>query len=100
MKTWIERETPETRKIVRLLIKHFADVTAYRYNSASIRIRVIDSKFEGLTRSEREELVMPLLEKLPEETQADITILLLLAPNEAKESMMNVEFEYPSPTSL
>lgn len=45
-------------------------------------------------------MVDPLLEQLPTETQNDITILLLLAPEETHLSMMNLEFEHPTPSKL
>ena len=38
--------------------------------------------------------------ELPEETQSDVTILLLLAPEEAGRSLMNLEFENPSPSRV
>jgi hypothetical protein len=49
---------------------------------------------------ERERLVLPLIRQLPEDIQADITILLLLAPEEAGKSLMNLEFENPTPSRL
>lgn len=94
------QHTDETRRIEDLLRPEFPDVRAYRYNSASIRVRVIDKRFARMSKPDREKLVDPLLEKLPEDTQSDITILLLLTPEEAKSSLMNLEFEDPSPTSL
>src|ERR1700736_5520470 len=47
-----------------------AAIEAYRYNSASIRIRIIDPDFEGLDLVERDEMVRPLLRTLPEEVGA------------------------------
>lgn len=93
-------QTPETKEIEDLVRPQFPDVLAYRYNSASIRIRIIDERFRGMSRVERDRIVDPLLETLPEETQADITILLLLAPEETDASLMNLEFEHPAPSRL
>ena len=78
----------------------FAEVKAYRYNSASIRVRIIDGRFGGHSRPEREELILPLLEQLPEDVQSDITMLLLLTPDEMSGSLLNLEFEDPSPSML
>ena len=98
----IERKkTKETREIERALkASGFPDTVCYRHNSASIRIRIIDERFRGKSRVQRENMVLPILESLPESTQIDITILLLLAPDETDISMMNVEFEHPVKSTL
>ena len=53
---------------------------------------------------ERDALVEPLLKQLPEEIQADIMNLITLSPSEAKNSrklsLVNLEFEDPSPSML
>jgi stress-induced morphogen len=89
-----------TKLIEQRLQSQFPNSRAYQYNPASIRVRIIDDRFSRKSNPERESLVVPLLEELPEDLQADITILLLLAPDEAEGSMMNVEFENPSPSLL
>lgn len=73
---------------------------AYRYNPASIRVRVVSELFRGKSRGEREDMVLPLIRKLPKRIQEDITVLLLVPPEELKESLMNLEFEHPSPSVL
>jgi hypothetical protein len=85
----------------------FDQVDAYRYNSASIRIRVIDQRFEGLSPDQRDAMVEPQLEQLPERTQADIMTLFTFAPSELqqtpktfREFMKNSEFDDPSPSML
>ena len=95
-----EKKTAETKKIEQVVGKRFPNVEAYRYNSASIRVRVIDEAFLGKSKAEREQMLASLLDSLPDKTQRDITILLLLAPEETTTSMMNVEFEQPSPSDL
>jgi len=77
-----------------------AQFEVYRYNSVSIRIRVIDPDFSGLTRTERDTLMWHILDKLPEEIRADITLLVLLAPGEESSSFVNREFEDPTPSRL
>lgn len=72
-----------------------ASVDVHVQNSVSIRIRIIDSDFKELDRVEREELIWPILEPLPDEVFADISMLLLLTPDEARTSMANAEFETP-----
>jgi hypothetical protein len=101
---WDNRKTDETQAIERALREHFPDTEAYRYNSASIRIRIIDDKFVGKTDSEREQMVDPILDCLPEDTQTDIMLLLTLTKDEAgafgKDYITNLEFENPSISSL
>jgi hypothetical protein len=41
-------------------------------------------------------MVLPLIRKLPEDVQSEITVLLLLAPSETGKSLMNLEFEEPT----
>jgi hypothetical protein len=85
----------------------FETVDAYRYNSASIRVRVIDQRFEGMPTDKRDAMVEPFLEKLPERTQADIVNLftfapsdLELTPNTMRARFKNLEFDDPSPSML
>jgi len=104
---WEAKRTPETRKVEEHLRQHFQHADSYRYNSASIRIRVLDPKFEGKSREERDAMVEPYLDQLPEETQKDIVTLLTFAPSEIertaptlRERLLNTEFEDPSPSKL
>lgn len=106
---WEGKRTDETRRIEDLLRKAgFKQVDAYRYNSASIRLRIIDPQFEGLSREERDAIVEPHIEQsLPESTLGDITTLFTFAPSEIqdasknlKEFLLNTEFEDPSPSML
>jgi hypothetical protein len=105
---WDTKRTDETRQVEDVLRKAgFATVDAYRYNSASIRLRVIDSRFEGLPHDQRDAMVEPHLEQLPERTQADIMNLFTFAPSELqqtpktfREFLLNTEFEDPSPSML
>ena len=81
---WDAKRTDESRGVEDLLrnVGGFAQADAYRYNSASIRVRVIDPRFEGMSLDRRDALVEPFLAKLPEETQADIMTLFTFAPSE------------------
>ena len=105
---WETKRTDETRQIENLLREAgFEQVDAYRYNSASIRVRVIDRRFEGLSVEKRDSMIEPYLEQLPERTQADIMSLFTFAPTDLKPKtdsfrtfVMNSEFEDPSPSML
>ncbi len=104
---WEGKRTSETRSVEDLLCHKFEKVDAYRYNSASIRVRVIDPHFEGLSQEKRDAMVEPYLEQLPERTQADIMSLFTFAPSELqqtpssfREFLLNTEFDHPSPSML
>lgn len=105
---WEAKRTDETRGVEDLLRKAgFEKVDTYRYNSASIRVLVIDSRFEGLKPEKRDAMVEPHLETLPERTQADIINLYTFAPSDlqhsprlSREFLLNVEFDDPSPSML
>jgi hypothetical protein len=98
-----KKQDSETRRIFKALKKQFAglpddiDQVVYRYNPGAIRVRVIDDAFRGKSYSERELLIDPVLDSLPEDIRRDITLLLLLTPQEAKSSndLMNLEFDDP-----
>jgi stress-induced morphogen len=104
---WEAKRTDETRDIEKFLRQHFAEADSYRQNSASIRIRVIDSRFEGKSREDRDAMVETYLDQLPEETQKDIVTLFTFAPSELqrtptsfREYLLNTEFEDPMPSQL
>lgn len=72
-RAWEAKRTEETRMVERVLRQAgFKKADAYRYNSASIRVRVIDQQFEGMPTEKRDAMVEPYLRELPERTQADI----------------------------
>ncbi len=104
---WEEKRTAETRMVEDHLNQHFRQANSYRYNSATIRVRVVDPCFEGLSREQRDAMVEPYLDQLPPETQRDITTLLTFAPSELERTpatfkayMLNTEFDAPSPSML
>ena len=77
-----------------------AQIDVRRQNSVSIRIRIIDPDFAGLDRVDREPAVWDVLKTLPDEVFTNITMLLLLAPDETEASLANREFEDPIPSRL
>jgi stress-induced morphogen len=104
---WENKRTPETREVEDLLGQHFQQADSYRYNSAVIRVRVIDPRFEGMPREKRDAMVEKYLDSLPSETQRDIVTLFTFAPSELpqtatsfKEHLLNSEFDDPSPSVL
>lgn len=105
---WAAKRTDETRGVEDTLRRAgFQQADAYRYNSASIRVRVVAPRFEGLRREQRDGMVEPHLDRLPERTQADIVSLFTFTPAELhntpttfREFHLNTEFEDPSPSML
>ena len=106
---WESKRTPETRMVENVVrsLGSFAQVDSYRYNAASIRIRVVDPRFESLSRVERDNMVEKCLEQLPPVTQSDIVTMFTFAPSELhqtptsfKEYIFNIEFDDPSPAML
>ncbi len=77
-----------------------AQIEAYRQNSVSIRIRIVDPDFTRLSRSDRHDAIWQILEQLPEDVQSHISTLLLLTPKEAPKSFANVDFDNPIPSKL
>ena len=65
-----------------------------------MRIRILNPEFANRSRSQREEEVWSVLDKLPEEAAAEISLLLLLTPEEAKNSFASFEFDDPIPSKL
>ena len=77
-----------------------ANIEAYRQNSVSIRVRIIDPDFAGIEKADRHNTVWQILEKLPENVQSQISVLLLLTPAERKKSFASAEFDDPIRSKL
>ena len=77
-----------------------SQIAIYRQNPVSIRLRIVDSDFRGLEKSQRHEIVWKYLEKLSEEDQGDLSMLVVLCPEELSRSFANMEFEDPVPSLL
>ena len=81
-------------------------VDAYRYNSASIRVRVIDPRFEGMSVPEASKTcVFPVIDKLPKRHAERISSCCSswrrassVAVN--RHLLVNQEFEHPLPSVL
>jgi stress-induced morphogen len=101
---WETMRTEDSRRVEEELRKHFPQSDAYRYNSASIRVRIIDESFRGKTEIEREKMVDPILQQLPEDLESDITLLLTLTADETqafnRHYPTNLEFENPRPSGF
>lgn len=72
----------------------------YRQNPSSIRIRIIDDRVAGMTRTSRHREAWQYLQDLSEDIQQQITVLLLLPTSELGSSLMNLEFDDPVRSQL
>ena len=77
-----------------------AQIEGRRHNPVSIRLRIIDPDFQGMDRIEREPAVWKLLRQLPDEVFVNITMLLLLTPEETEHSLASQEFDHPIPSRV
>jgi hypothetical protein len=97
---WRSMRDKDTRLVESVLRKAFPNADVYRYNSASIRVRIIDARFAGKSSEKRDALVEPHLRELPEDIQSQIINLLTLSPGDVENSLANMEFEDPSNSLL
>src|SRR6476660_849552 len=67
-----------------------AKLAIYRQNPASVRVRIIDPVFSKMSRAERNDYGWNYLDRLSEDAQADISLLLLLTPSEVKKDFANI----------
>lgn len=106
MTIMIRGDADETLDSVRDLLQDFerqhphAQIDIYRRNAISVRIRVVDPCFANLRKSDRHALVWEQLKNLPDEIQGDISMLVLLSPDEVRGSLANLEFEDPTPSLI
>jgi hypothetical protein len=78
-----------------------AQASLYRHNPGSIRLRVVDCRFERMPKSRRHAHVWDYLAaRVPEDTMAEISLLLTISPAELQNSFANSEFEEPIPSKL
>ena len=77
-----------------------AKIDVRRRNVVSIRIQIIDPDFHGLDRLEREPEAWQILETLPDDVFTNITMLLLVTPEETSQSLASLEFENPLPSLM
>lgn len=100
---------PETddglQQIIQALDRYAADhspsaIDIYRHGQYVIRVRVINETFRGQAITNRHHTVWGYLKDLPEEVLSDLSVLLLLTPEEKEESYASHEFDDPLPARL
>lgn len=102
---WESKTTEYSRLVEKALRDHgFHQVNAYRYNPASIRVRVVDPCFHGLSRNRRIAMIEKALQNLPEDIQRQVLFIVAITPEEEKDPrtseqmLLNLEFNDPSPS--
>ena len=93
---------PQLRAVVTMLFSYQvahpnAQIDVRRRHGVLIRVRIIDPDFQGIFWADRDKQVWPLLQQLPSEIFDDISMVLLLTPEEAPTFGANIEFEHPLP---
>lgn len=81
---------------------HFRRVAAYRYNTVSIRVRVVDPAFAGRSHRRCVGRLEPYLEAIPPETRCDIVCPYFFTPEELNSKQASIrtqmrilDFEQP-----
>jgi hypothetical protein len=93
-------------RILRLLRKAYlpdhphAEFAIFRYNSASVHVRILDPDFAGVDIPEREDMAWKVLDELPDAVVQDISVLLLLPPEERESYSLSTEFDDRSRSRL
>src|SRR4051812_37939693 len=72
-----------------------AEIEGYREDSASIRIRIVDPDFKGISRIDRHNKIWDILDHLSEETLNHLSILVLVTPEEKPKSIASLDFDDP-----
>jgi hypothetical protein len=63
-------------------------------------VRILDPDFKGMDKAERHDAIWDRFNDLDEEIQSDVSLLLLLTPEEARTSFANMEFDHPVSSRL
>lgn len=77
-----------------------ASVLLYRQNSATIRVRIVDPQFTGVSKADRHDAVWEFLTRLPDDVLSQVSTLLLLTPDERPLSFADFEFDNPVRSKL
>jgi stress-induced morphogen len=100
----IERDADEAVEQIAISSEKYEQVHrgaegfAYRYNPAAIRVKIVDTRFHGLSKGERHDLAWQFLSCVSEDVLAQVSVLLCLAPGES--ALLHAEFDDPSRSYL
>lgn len=83
------------------LAKHpKAQLDMYRRNQYALRLRIIDSAFEGMDLVERDTVIREYLDSLPDDVMDDLTMIVLVTPKETATSIANFDYDNPQPSFI
>lgn len=77
-----------------------AEIPFYEQNPHSIRICIIDASFRTRPVQDREEEIWWELSDVDDATYGNVTLLVMLGPEEAKDSLLYLGFMHPLPPQL
>jgi len=78
-----------------------SETSIYRQNRGAIRVRIVDERFAGKSKSSRHNEVWQFLsERVSEEVMSEVSALLLLQSAEKQTSLANLEFDDPQSSQL
>jgi len=78
-----------------------SEASLYRQSPGSIRLRIIDDRFAGVSLSRRhDELWDFLSRRVGDDTMGEVSILLAFPRSELKRSLANQDYEDPIPFDL
>jgi stress-induced morphogen len=76
-----------------------SEASLYRQNPGSIRVRVIDDRFAGMSRSQRhDELWDFLSHEVGDDVMGEVSVLLEFPRSELARSLANLDYEDPLPS--
>jgi stress-induced morphogen len=83
-------------------IHHPGAATAlYRQNSGSVRVRIIDDRFRGQSKGQRHDYAWGFIsDRLDQDSREEVSMLILLTPDEVKSSVINSIFDDPIPSHV
>jgi hypothetical protein len=70
-----------------------AEFAVYRASPANVHIRILDPDFRGVDIPERDDMAWEVLDELPDEVVSDISVVLLLPPEERDAYQLSREFD-------
>jgi hypothetical protein len=72
-----------------------ARIEVRRRYAVCIQVRIIDPDFKNMRLIDRDSMLWRVMDSLPDEIVCQITMLLLLTPNEAKSPLAGMESDAP-----
>src|SRR5207244_950501 len=91
-----------SERILRLLREKYlprhpkAEFSVFRSSPANVHIRILDPDVRGVDIPERDDMAWEVLDELPDEVVSDISVVLLLPPEDRDAYELSREFDTPT----